>query len=527
MLLGAAQLDGTFDYTVTAVDAAGNESTTSGAIRVTIDTLGPLQAFRQVSKLFAADGAANDFFGRSVSISGTTAIIGADRDDDRGTDSGSAYVLEDMDAGSIQVAKLTASDGAEGDCFGADVAISGNTAIVGAYRDDDRGVDSGSAYVFQNTGSGWIQIAKLTAGDGETNDRFGGAVAISGNMMIVGAGGDDDGGSDSGSVYVFENTPSGWAQVAKLTAGDAAADDWFGSSVAISGATAIVGAYRDDDRGGSSGSAYVFEHTASGWTQVAKLLASDGSFGDDFGYDVSISGATAIVGAYIDSDLADSCGSAYVFDYSESGWTQVAKLAPDNPEPYDNFGYSVSISGNTAVVGAYHDDDRGSSSGSVYVYRDSGSGWQQASKVTASDGSSGDCFGSSVAINGDRAIVGAYRDSVLSSYSGSAYLFEPAARLNEDSGVSLRDRTTSDTTPELTVWFTEAVYGQNDGVTVLDPNDDPVTSDEDCRLGKQHAHHRFWHVLDRRRSVCSCPSRRLAGSPTPRATRSTMVLMRP
>ncbi|MCH7703198.1 MAG: PKD domain-containing protein, partial [Planctomycetes bacterium] len=204
--------------------------------------------------------------------------------------------------------KLLADDGAEFDQFGIRVAISGVTAIVGSIFDDDNGTGSGSAYLFDTTTG--QQIVKLLADDGAEDDHFGISVAISGDTAIVGTWLDDDNGDASGSAYLFDTTTG--QQIAKLLADDGAEGDWFGFSVTIDGATAIVGALLDDDNGIDSGSAYVFD-SATG-QQLAKLLPDDGAASDIFGGSVAISGATAIVGAHLDDANGDESGSAYVFD---------------------------------------------------------------------------------------------------------------------------------------------------------------------------------------------------------------------
>ena len=260
----------------------------------------------QLFKLLADDGAQADQFGASVAISGTTLMVGARLHDDNGNLSGSAYLF-DMATGR-QIAKLLADDGAARDLFGISVAISGATAIVGAHWDDDNGTDSGSAYLFDTTSG--KQIAKLLANDGAAGDWFGFSVAISGAAAIVGAHLDDDNGSNSGSAYLFDTTRG--RQIAKLLPNDGAVEDDFGHSVAISGTTAIVGAPKDDDNGNFSGSAYLFDTTTG--RQIAKLLADDGAAGDGFGASVAISGATAIVGANEDDDNGTDSGSAYLFD---------------------------------------------------------------------------------------------------------------------------------------------------------------------------------------------------------------------
>jgi FG-GAP repeat len=184
-------------------------------------------------KIVASDAAELDRFGASVAISGTTAIVGARCNDDAGSNSGSAYLFDTITG--LQIAKLTASDAAADDKFGWSVAISGTTAIVGAYLDDDAGPNSasGSAYLFDTTTG--LQIAKIGASDAATSDRFGNFVAISGTTAIVGAYGDD---SSTGSAYLFDTTTG--LQIAKITASDAARFDEFGISVAISGTTAIA-----------------------------------------------------------------------------------------------------------------------------------------------------------------------------------------------------------------------------------------------------------------------------------------------
>ncbi|MSQ08671.1 MAG: hypothetical protein EXR44_05165, partial [Dehalococcoidia bacterium] len=206
----------------------------------------------QQQKLTASDGAANDFFGYSVAVSGDTAVVGAWGDDSA---KGSAYVFTRSGSTWTQQQKLTASDGAAIDYFGYSVAVSGDTAVVGAYGDDSY---KGSAYVFTRSGSTWTQQQKLTASDGAANDYFGGSVAVSGDTAVVGAYGDD---SEKGSAYVFTRSGSTWTQQQKLTASDGAANDFFGWSVAVSGDTAVVGARSDDS---SKGSAYMFVmHTAT------------------------------------------------------------------------------------------------------------------------------------------------------------------------------------------------------------------------------------------------------------------------
>ena len=319
----------------------------------------------QIAKLLPDDGAEGDFFGISVAVSGATAIVGAYTNDDNGTNSGAAYLF-DATTGA-QIAKLLPNDGATDDFFGISVAISGTTAIVGADGVDDNGSVSGAAYLFDTTTG--QQIAKLLPDDGAAYDHFGISVAISGATAIVGANQDDDNGDFSGSAYLFD-TATG-RQIFKLLPDDGAAFDWFGVSVAISGATCIVGARNHDDNGTNSGAAYLFEATSG--RPIAKLLANDGAAFDWFGQSVAVSGATAIVGALFDGDNGTESGSAYLFDATTGA--QIAKLLADDGTGGDQFGWSVAISGATAIGGAWTDDDNGIASGSAYLFDASACPW--------------------------------------------------------------------------------------------------------------------------------------------------------
>ena len=398
--------------------------------------------FFQEAKLTASDGSAWDYFGRSVSISGDTVVVGAYGHDDAGHYSGAAYLFERDEGGPGnwgQVAKLTASDGAEGDIFGGSVSISSDTVVVGAYGDDDNGYNSGAVYLFERPGTGWTNMtetAKLTASDGAEGDVFGLSVSISGNAAVAGAPQDDDKGEDSGSAYLFERDeggPGNWGQVAKLTASDGAAGDIFGDSVSISGDTVVAGARLDGDSGDSSGSAYLFEKPHSGWTdmmETAKLTASDGAAEDEFGSSVSISGDTLVAGAPGDDDNGESSGSAYLFERPVAGWpasmTETAKLIASDGAQGDLFGHSVSISGDTVVAGAHYDDDSAHKAGSAYLFVRPETGWagtSETDKITAADGAEYDQFGYSVSVSGDAVVAGAPQDDDKGDASGSAYLF--------------------------------------------------------------------------------------------------------
>ncbi|UCC22767.1 MAG: SMP-30/gluconolactonase/LRE family protein [Planctomycetota bacterium] len=311
----------------------------------------------QQRKLLALDGYKNDHFGHSVSIDGEYAIVGAHLDDDKGSNSGSAYIFKHEGEIWSQQAKLIPSDGSDGDNFGYSVSIDGDYAIVGSYHDDDKGSDSGSVYIFRREGETWTQQTKLLASDGYTFDYFGVNVSIDGDYAIVG--------SNDESAYIFKREAEVWSEQVKLKASDWYHNDYFGSEVSIDGEYAIVGACGDDYNNVSdAGSAYIFKRDGNSWSQQAKLLASDGCKYDYFGRSVSIDGDCVIIGAHQNT----SSGSAYIFKRDGTTWSGQVKLTPSDGHIGDYFGCSVSIDGEYVIVGAFSDDDNGSNSGSAYVF---------------------------------------------------------------------------------------------------------------------------------------------------------------
>lgn len=374
-------------------------------------------------KLIASDGTAQDSFGQFVSIFDEIALIGAHFDDPSGNDSGSVYVLRWSDTTWIEEQKLIPSDGSSDDNFGNAVAASDGIIVVGAYRDDDKGNNSGSAYVFRWNGLTWIQEQKLTASNGASGDRFGYTVAISGNIILIGSPQNDARGQEAGSVYVFRWNGTNWQEEAILTASDGAGGDFFGYSVALSNDAFIVGSYGDDDKGSNSGSAYIYQWDGSNWVEEQKLTANDGTANDAFGLSVSISGDKALVGAYYDSVNGTASGSAYVYHYNSSSWIEKQKLTAPDASTGDQFGYAVAIADDRILIGAYADDDHGSDSGSVYIFDWDGSLWTQDEKIAASDGAAGDYFGAGVAISGTVAMVGSHADDDNGGNSGSVYFY--------------------------------------------------------------------------------------------------------
>ena len=343
--------------------------------------------------------------------------------------------LEQDDPGWAQQAELTASDGAAGSGFGISVAVDGSTAVVGA-RTNGPNSSQGAAYVFVESGGTWSQQAELTASDGAALDQFGQSVAVSGNTIVVGAPhhpflppGNGPAGNGLGVAYVFVENGGAWSQQAELKASDGAAGENFGYSVAVSGSTAVVGA--PDHMVGSNqdqGAAYVFAPSGGTWTQQAELTASDGAASDQFGWSVAVSGSTAVVGAPGHWVGSNGLGAAYVFVRSGTTWGQQAELTASDGVANDEFGSSVAVDGNTAVAGAPgHMVGLNVAQGAAYVFLQGGTAWKQQAELVASDGAAGDYLGSSVAVSGSTAIAGTWLHTVGSNVEqGAAYVFGPS-----------------------------------------------------------------------------------------------------
>jgi trimeric autotransporter adhesin len=383
-----------------------------------------------------------------------------------------------------QQAYLKASNTGAEDGFGQSVAVSGDTVVIGASSEDssttginstpnENADSSGAAYVFTRNGTTWSQQAYLKASNTGEFDKFGVSVAVSGDTVVVGANGEnstpDESAIDSGAAYVFTRSGTTWSQQAYLKASNTGASDLFGISVAVSGDTVVVGASGEDssttgvdstpnENATDSGAAYVFARSGTTWSQQAYLKASNTGPDDRFGRSVAVSGDTVVVGAdgegiyttWMNStpnESASYSGAAYVFTRSGTTWSQQAYLKASNTEPFNYFGVSVAVSGNTVVVGANGEDssttgvnstptpdESANSSGAAYVFTRSGAIWSQQAYLKASNAGRFDFFGGSVAVSGDTVIVGAGREgsstvgvnstpNESAVASGAAYVF--------------------------------------------------------------------------------------------------------
>jgi hypothetical protein len=329
----------------------------------------------------------------------------------------------DIDLGWCQLVELTPDDSGPGDEFGVSLDIGIDRIVVGARGGGDNGIDCGSAYVFAWDGSQWIPQVELLPGDGARGDWFGNSVAMADGRIVVGAPLDDDKGSGSGSAYVFAWNGNAWAPEGKLLAPDGAAGDEFGFSVAISGERVVAGARFHDHDVTDCGSAYVFAYDGDHWIYEAELLAKDRAPDDWFGRSVAVDGDRIVVGAWGDDEHGANTGAAYVFTWQGTQWDQEAKLLAKDGAADDWFGNSVAIAGDRAVIGARYEDGAGDDSGAVYVFAREGTEWLPEAKVLAEGGAPFDEFGASVSIDADRMVVGAYRDDDTGSNAGSAYVF--------------------------------------------------------------------------------------------------------
>jgi hypothetical protein len=403
----------------------------------------------QQTQLTAADGATggDGSFGFAAALDGNTALLGAVGSDIPGeTEQGSAYIFTRSHEDWTQRARLVAADAAALDKFGSAVALDGSTALVGV-PDDDIGanLNQGSAVVFSGSGATWVEQAQLSSSEGEATDEFGVAVAVEGDTAIIGSLRADGNADDSGAAYVFVLDGGMWRFQQKLAADDGLAEDLFGWAVTLTenGDMALVGAVGDDIGGSSSqGAAYVFGRNGEDWSQQQKLVAADGGDGDgdSFGRSIALSsdGATALIGA-TGGDFGR--GAAYVFTADHGVWSQRAKLTATDGAENDHLGWAVALDGELALVAA-RDDDVGANEdqGSVYAFGGSGDSWGAGQRITASDGEAGDSFGYSLALEGESALIGVpgYDDGATADIGAALFftrffnVWSQGARLTPD-----------------------------------------------------------------------------------------------
>ena len=388
-------------------------------------TLIAANSFAAQDIILADDGKAGDFFGYDVAIDGNTALVGAFKADTDGViDAGAAYVYVLGDNGWQKQAKLVAEPAFADDTLGGKVALNNDVAMLGVSRRDDKGEDSGAVFSFEREDKVWKQNQIFTAPDAKPGDAFGQSIALTEKHLVIGAPKSDALGLDSGAAYIYKRESGVWQYQAKITASDGTAGDLFGISVAIDGNTILVGADLHDEKAENAGAVYVYVQERNKWKQEAKLMASDGGETDIFGVRVALSENTALVSARRDDteELGTDAGSAYIFVRDGSTWTQQVKLTSPDGQADDRFGRGVALSGDTAIISSMNHDANGSNTGAVYVYKKGYSGWRYTSKFMAKSSMPDDKFGWNVGLSNGVVVVATPNHDAKGQESGAVFI---------------------------------------------------------------------------------------------------------
>ena len=371
----------------------------------------------------------DDHMGKSVVTSGQIVMVGVPDDDSAaGKDAGAIFVFAREEVGWVEQAKIIPEDLNPDDEFGKVIALSGDTLVVGMPRYSKISNDHGTVFVYTRSGDKWIRQSDVNADDTEENDRFGNAVDFDGKSLIVGAYSANAPKGDSGAAYVFARQGNSWTQQAKLIADDGDSFDWFGSSVAINGDLAVVGAIREDGKGinSDSGAVYVFRRSGGSWRQEAKVIGLSTREKHNFGHTVKTNGEIFAVGVPKGGSAGN--GAVYFFHYADNIWRQNG--AALTTRSGNNFGESIALENRTIIVGSPGDDnsvidedDERGSTGAAYIYRKRGDRWESIAKLLPHDAIEGDDFGDAVAINGNTVVVGSPDNSAGGPESGAAYIY--------------------------------------------------------------------------------------------------------
>ena len=381
----------------------------------------------QVSvKILPTVGNDFDYFGEAVSIDGDVAVVGSWLDDNsNGKDAGAARVYRRLGAAWQETQLLLASDGEAGDQFGFSVATNGAFIFVGAHRDDnENGPFAGAVYVFEDTGSEWVERAQLIAPNGGLDNQFGAAIASRGNRLIIGAPGAE---SSKGAAYVYHQVQSTWQYVNTLVAQDGLNGDTFGAAVGIEGEYAIIGAKNHDQAGlADAGVAYAFVFNGAEWVEQSVLSSANPVAGGLFGHAVALTNNIAFIGAPEEDPLGQQdMGTVQQFQRTGASWNHVDTFTAFDGVAGDEFGYAVQVKGEYAVFGArWHRNTFGEKSGAAYLYRFVENAWQSEAQLFSADGRVGDQFGSAIDFNDEQVIVGArWDDNDIGQDAGAAYIF--------------------------------------------------------------------------------------------------------
>jgi hypothetical protein len=397
---------------------------------VSPSALDPL-TFLERQKITSDDGATDDQFGWSIAVAGDIALVGAPNTA-IGTQAGrgSVYVFARENGVWVQTQELIADDGQPGDAFGISVSLAGSTAMIGAPNTD---LFRGAAYVFQLSGNTWIQTQKLLASDGTEFNQFGWSIAQNGRRALIGSISATVGSNSSqGAVYAFDQSGGVWNETQKFSSADGVSGDSVGWSVALYGENALIGAgFATVNDHEFQGAAYTFRRTGSAWTETQKLTADNGDAFDFFGLAVALEGNHALIGAEgaaTDQDPFSNQGVVYHFTNSGGTWSNTQTLAASDGEPSDSFGHSVTLHRGTALIGATGVTVNGAAAaGAAYVFEPSDGALIETQKLTASDPEENAYYGWSCALSGNSVFVGAYLATADGhERQGAVYIDAPA-----------------------------------------------------------------------------------------------------
>ncbi len=351
-------------------------------------------------------------FGAAVALASNTLIVSAPETDvEDHPNSGAAYVFADVDGVWVFQQELTAPEHADHDQFGTAIAMHESWAFIGAPGDDERADDAGAVHVFISNGETWGHVQKLTSDEGTSSQNFGASIAISGSWCVIGAPGDSEFGSASGAVYVFHYEQPWWVLRQRLTSPDPGAAFRFGRAVAIKDNLLVVGSPGDSEAGDRAGSVYVYQLEADLWQLDRKLLADDADVGDEFGRSLALGETRMLIGAPFDEPSGGFSGSVYVIEIPQEPvhnlWLLSEKIFPADGATLQTFGSAVSVVEDTAVIGAGGDSEGVAGGGAAYVFDWTQSGWTQSHKVTHALIGPNAGLGQAVAFDGARAAIGA------------------------------------------------------------------------------------------------------------------------
>lgn len=379
-------------------------------------------------KIIASDEITGDTFGTSVDIDGAHLIIGSPGDDDTGQLSGSAYIFVQKNTSWIQKHKLNANDGEQYDNFGASSSIHGNQTLIGAPGEDSNGEMAGAAYIFEKKEEYWTQVAKLTPSLGKPFDYFGLSVAIHNNTAVIGAPGDDEYGQTAGAVYVFEKNNGVWKQTMKVTGDDVSTGSYFGVSISLSENRFIAGAPHNHNSD-YPGAVYVFRRGTPQsftepveWRQEAILRSNSLKRDDNFGKTITLSDHRIIIGAPTDDSNGEFAGSVYLFEWTEDGWIRTQKITPDSIDAYDYFGTTVAMHENMFISTSKKNEQ--TKQNAVYVYTFETDEVTQQESIIVFEEQLKD-FGVSCAVLNQSIFIGAPGDTIKGNNSGSVFVFTP------------------------------------------------------------------------------------------------------